>query len=145
MAKKLYTVGYLNLSSSALLFQFAAAHGLAVVDIRLKPRSRKPGWSQSALSATGREAGARYYINPDMGNVNYHSPDQPIVLNNVVAGLTILENIMEESEGGAILLCACRNFATCHREEVIRIYLSANQDSTYEGDLNDQSLLELLR
>jgi hypothetical protein len=106
--KTIYTLGYSGLSPADLL-RLAETRDLVVLDIRYSPRSRRPEWTRARLSAL---LGARYVHLPELGNVNYRG-DGPIVLADPAQGVQRAAAYLAQRD--VLLLCACRDLATCHR------------------------------
>lgn len=111
----LYTYGYLNGSLSDIEAHVESLDAI-VVDVRLKAWSRKPDWRKATLV---KLLGSRYVQVSDLGNLNYKSQYGPILLKNEVAGMAMLRKMMNAAP--VILLCACRDTATCHRTTVALI------------------------
>ena len=88
----------------------AEGHDLVVVDIRLSPRSRVPGWNRGPLAGL---LGDRYQLVGELGNRNYRG-DGPVVIADLRAGVRALATI----ERTPLLLCVCADAATCHRQVV---------------------------
>ena len=113
MSKKpdFYTFGYAGQSVEVLQSRLDEL-GARVVDIRLSPCSRQPGWSKAELS---EHLGERYRHVPALGNVNYKS-GEPIQIANLELGLKILTAPIAAIP--SVLLCGCRHYAGCHRAVV---------------------------
>ena len=107
--KTAFTAGYLGHTPEQLL-AIADRMDALVVDIRWSPDSRVPGWRQSYLART---LGARYHYVRELGNVCYRV-GPPVQIADLAAGLGILR----ELPSPLILLCACRDYETCHRRDV---------------------------
>ncbi len=91
--------------------------GLLLVDTRYSPRSRIPGWSASALC---RRFGERYrWVGATLGNVNY-ARGGPITLAAPERGITDLIRSLREGHS-LILLCGCRDYASCHRRLIVEM------------------------
>lgn len=119
------------------LVAFARAMGAEwVVDVRLNPISRKPGFSKKALTAALAAEGLQYLHLPALGNPKdnragfadatgadgrharerYRS--EVIDTERAAAALEHLRTL--ETNGGAVLLCFEADARTCHRAEVER-------------------------
>lgn len=83
-----------------------------ILDIRLKPYTRAPGWSKHELQRTFR---GRYKWVPEWGNVLYKT--DRILIKDWEGGL---EKMRKELNNGKvpILLCSCSNYETCHRKYI---------------------------
>jgi uncharacterized protein (DUF488 family) len=113
-----YTAGYLGHSPGELR---AAAErlGAFVVDIRFSATSRDPRWRGNALALS---CGCTYMALPTLGNVNYKTGG-PIEIADLEGGIAALESVGRPAPQGLglpILLCACRDAATCHRAVVAK-------------------------
>ena len=119
MAVKFYTIGYSGRTIEDLQRILAKEDG-AILDIRISPRSRKPGFNEKRLEAM---FGDRYLWLPEFGN---DSEDEEIRLSDPNFGLTIIEAIYKDSvadgwNGSVFLMCLCKDATTCHRSEVARL------------------------
>ena len=65
---RLYSVGYEGLKVEALVDRLTFAKVSLVVDVRLNPVSRRPGYSRKALTTALLAAGIEYRHEPDLGN-----------------------------------------------------------------------------
>lgn len=110
----IYTFGYLGRTPEELA-RAAHEHDAVVVDTRYNPTSRLAVWRQGALT---RLLGADYLVVRDLGNVNYRV-GTPIVIAAPEQGLPIVEALLADQP--VILLCACRDGATCHRTVVAQM------------------------
>lgn len=63
----LATIGYQRLSPPTLVAELAAAGVGRVIDVRLRPQSRKPGMSKTRLAGTLAEHGIAYEHRPTLG------------------------------------------------------------------------------
>jgi uncharacterized protein (DUF488 family) len=126
---ELLTVGYEGRTADEVVATLAAAGVSVLVDVRLTPRSRKPGLSQRRLAERLEQAGIRYVHAPDLGN----PPDDRAPLragdpaaigrfrdrlrgpagSAAVAG--VAELVAVET---AALLCFERDWRGCHRNLV---------------------------
>jgi uncharacterized protein (DUF488 family) len=108
----IYSVGYTGYPIAAFE-AFVAAHGLRVVDVRLKPFSRNAVYSGTRLK---QRFGDRYLHVPALGNLNYKGG--PIALADESVGLDVVRALA--AEGPVALLCVCADAATCHRTTITR-------------------------
>jgi Domain of unknown function DUF488 len=67
-ANRIYSVGYEGMTARALVDSLVGARVATLVDVRLTPASRKPGFSRKALTAALDVAGIDYVHEPDLGN-----------------------------------------------------------------------------
>jgi hypothetical protein len=108
-ASAIYTAGYQGRDRPGFLRQLGAL-GAALWDIRFKPCSPNPGWQQGAL----RRDYPRYRHLGAWGNRNYKAG--PIEFADYEAGLAALrEQLAAEPGTPVVLLCACKDAASCHR------------------------------
>jgi uncharacterized protein (DUF488 family) len=112
----LYTYGYLCGDRTRVDALIAA--GAILVDIRLVPRSRKPGFNASQLAARYGDA---YEHCEALGNRNYKGG--PIRLVDETRGIAfVLARLMGQP---VILMCGCRDAATCHRTYIAKKLVAA--------------------
>ncbi len=112
--KTIYTMGYQGWTPAAFCRAVRARDGL-LVDVRYAARSRNRAWTKSALL---EEFGERYLHVRDLGNVNYRAVGRPIEIADLEAGAKTVESLLTMVPGALILLCACKDVATCHRKVV---------------------------
>jgi len=108
---EIFTLGYADWKPGALKVLVDDLDAL-VVDVRISPRSRNPQWRQPYLE---RLLGQQYLHVREFGNVNYKGG--PIEIVDPAKGL---DRIREYLDAGIpiILMCVCRELATCHRLNV---------------------------
>lgn len=108
----IYTIGYSGWTPGALKAA-VDARGALLVDIRYSPRSRRPEWRTAALAGLWGEDVAQHYVWwRELGNVNYKNGG-PIVLADPELALIPAATLLHWRP--IVLLCACRDVATCHR------------------------------
>jgi uncharacterized protein (DUF488 family) len=107
--RTVYLAGYSRQRPETLL-DIAERLNATVLDVRLVPRSRQPGWSKKRLAEL---LGPRYVHARGFGNLRYQDGG-PAELADPEAGLAIYDQI----EGALILLCQCRRSEDCHRRDV---------------------------
>jgi uncharacterized protein (DUF488 family) len=112
MPGTLYTVGYQSGHLSQAL-ELVANGNCRLFDIRFNPYSPNPRYTRAALSAA---AGSAYEHLQSLGNINYRNGG-PITLLDEARGIARLVDTLE-SGLDAIVLCACKNLSTCHRNVV---------------------------
>ncbi|HUW09179.1 MAG TPA: DUF488 domain-containing protein [Anaerolineae bacterium] len=105
MTRRVYTIGYAGRDPYELA-DLAVSLDAVIFDIRYSPLSRNSRWNLNTLKAI---CGYRYQHIPALGNRNYKSG--PIALVDYDAG----RRQILASSNPVILLCACKNPATCHR------------------------------
>jgi uncharacterized protein (DUF488 family) len=101
--------------------------GWLLVDIRHAPASTWPDWTQRALL---QRYGPGYVHLPALGNLHYRDHRLPIVLADAPAGV---RQVVRSVYGGrrCLLLCACKDYRTCHREIVARLLQQAGVPVTH--------------
>lgn len=109
MTKIVYTMGYSGRKMGEVE-ELVEEHEAVLLDIRYSPFSRNPTWSRKSFERTFER---RYQHVPALGNVNYKG-DGPIQIQDFDAGLEIIER----SGRPVILMCACRDYTTCHRRVI---------------------------
>jgi uncharacterized protein (DUF488 family) len=65
---RIYSVGYEGFDIDALVGRLGLSHVAAVIDVRLNPSSRRPGFSRGPLDAALEQAGIGYLHEPELGN-----------------------------------------------------------------------------
>jgi hypothetical protein len=86
-----------------------------LVDIRSQPYSKRPEWRHDSLAL---RFGQRYRpLGELLGNVNYNN-GRPMMLAASTLGVKRLISWLEAGHS-LILLCACRDYARCHRSLVV--------------------------
>jgi len=68
MSGRIYSIGYEGLEVKGFIDRLASSKVSLVVDVRLNPLSRKPGFSKRSLSAELQQAGIGYRHEADLGN-----------------------------------------------------------------------------
>lgn len=123
------------------------AHGVgAVVDVRLTPMSRKPGFSKSKLRDALAAAGIDYAHEPTLGNpkdnrdayraghASAHERYRSRVLRE---GDEAIERLIARAHRDRVaVLCLERSHAECHRDQVLALVLerAPDLDVTYLGE-----------
>jgi uncharacterized protein (DUF488 family) len=104
----LYTIGYLGRTVGEIEDMMFSLNAY-LVDIRYRTRSRIRHWNGNALKEYFE---TRYWPLSALGNVNYKNGG-PVQLANPEIGLSAIR--LGLSKAPLILLCACRDWRTCHR------------------------------
>lgn len=115
--RDLYTIGYSGRKLDELKAIVAEAQAV-LVDIRFSPFSRVPHWRGDAL---GRVLGERYHHIGALGNKNYRGGSIEIV--DMKQGVAEVISLLSQSP--VILMCACKNYHTCHRK-VVADFIESN-------------------
>lgn len=107
MTKIVYTMGY---GGKKLVDIVSTARSLdaTIFDIRFNSRSMNPWFNRSRMQEW---LGDRYVHVRSLGNVTYKSETGEIQILNLEGGIATIEH----SERSVILLCVCKDYATCHR------------------------------
>ena len=115
--KKAYTLGYYGRKPEDLLALAERVNGV-IIDARFSPFSRwAKHWNKGNLQ---KVLGNLYWHVKDWGNVAYRSKDT-IVLRDFQGGLDAVEAISRQLDGRTpIIMCACKDYHTCHRSEIAR-------------------------
>jgi uncharacterized protein (DUF488 family) len=139
VAGRIYSVGYEGLTVDGLVERLTGARVSVVVDVRLNPSSRKPGFSRKRLSELLAEAGIGYVHERDLGN----PPDNRESFRNGdgIDGRTRLWSILLNGHGDALarvvtlasqqriaVLCVEREHHRCHREVIADMVVEQNPD-----------------
>jgi uncharacterized protein (DUF488 family) len=123
---RLVSVGYEGIDVSTLIDQLKEQHVRWLVDVRLNPMSRKPGWSKRSLRASLAAAGIAYVHHRELGNPKDNRQGFRAgvaasrmrfwsLLQSESAG-EALRHIGELLDGGTVaLLCFERSHDSCHR------------------------------
>jgi uncharacterized protein (DUF488 family) len=141
VAPPLFTIGYEGRSLDELIADLAGAGVELVVDVREVPRSRRRGFSKTALSQALGDAGIEYRHvralgNPKPNRERYWAGD-------IEGGAAVYRRHLEgdarsallELAGGldhqrTCLLCLERNHAECHRDLIVAALLKLRPELT---------------
>jgi uncharacterized protein (DUF488 family) len=113
MDPQLYTLGYAGRTLHDVV-DTVARHQAVLLDIRYSPRSWQPQWTRTSLLAA---LGEHYLHVPALGNRNYRGGEIEIV--EYEAGRELVREQLSTGRS-VILMCVCRDVATCHRLQVAR-------------------------
>jgi hypothetical protein len=101
-----------------------------LVDIRYSPWSRwQPQWRKAVMR---ERYGYRYLHLKALGNVNYNKPGRPIQLLDPEKSVQAAAQFLQ-SGWSMMLLCACKNYETCHRKVVYDLISQALAESAPDG------------
>lgn len=113
---QVYTIGYSQPCARMVIDALVWQEGWLLVDIRRAPTSTWTDWTQRALV---QRYGPAYLHLPMPGTcpVQNHQHPVPPVLADAPASL---RSLVRQLEGGrcCLLLCACKDYRTCHRAQV---------------------------
>ena len=117
-ALTLVTIGYGGRGVGDFVGVLQRAGVQLLVDVRISPRARVPGFSKTALARFLVSHGVAYRHVVELGNASRHDPeDAPLRLVDEPRGLSILQTELEAGRVVAIM-CACRAWADCHRAHI---------------------------
>ena len=108
---KVYTIGYARWSLGEVT-ELVDEKGSTLVDVRLKPYSRKPGFSRRSLE---KELGDDYVHLPGFGNVNYKGG--AVKLKEPESALARIADFVADGDP-VMLMCGCADHRRCHRSAV---------------------------
>lgn len=111
---RFYLAGYQGKTLAELRAQVIHLNA-QVVDIRMSPRSRVPEWNKRRISEALHD---RYLHLRALGNVNYNNREKGIEL---AFGHDIALGLLCTAQRDCILLCQCKDGASCHRAVVGRM------------------------
>jgi len=134
---RIYSVGYEGMTVESLVDRLAGAKVTTLVDVRLNPISRKPGFSRKRLTAALDDAGIEYIHEKDLGNPadnrdSFRDGDGQVGRRRMRKLLSngsgpALERLVERATGERIaVLCVEREQDRCHREVIIDMALEKN-------------------
>jgi len=104
-------------SNIAELEQLMRDERTYLVDIRLSPQSRIQAFTKPMLEARF----PKHYIHmPELGNINYRSPEQGIQIASPVRGIERLVRGIRQGYT-LVLMCGCRDYESCHRRTVVEL------------------------
>ncbi len=108
---QVYTLGYSQPGARLVLDTLIWHEGWLLIDIRHAPISTWTDWCQRALL---QRYGPAYVHVPALGNLHSRDHRRPIVLADASAGV---RSVMQALYDGrrCLLLCACKDYRTCHR------------------------------
>lgn len=125
-----FTIGYQGRSLQEFCQVLVTNEISVVVDVRLTPWSRRPGFAKTALSAALAQAGVRYVHEPTLGNPKENresfqlddpEPGRAAFRTRMLgSGLGALRHVasLMKSERTA-LLCMESDDARCHRQVIV--------------------------
>lgn len=114
MSGKLIPFGYLAKDADQQLEAMMRDPRAVLVDIRYNAVSRRKEWNPHGLI---RLYGSRYRPLSMLGNKNYNN-DGPIEIADPKLGIPLLVEGLTKGYD-LILMCACKDYATCHRKAVV--------------------------
>ncbi|HEY2637182.1 MAG TPA: DUF488 domain-containing protein [Solirubrobacteraceae bacterium] len=136
----LATIGYQRLSPARLVVELEAAGVRRVIDVRLRPQSRKPGMSKTRLAGTLAEHGIAYEHRRTLGTpleirglfrAGRVAEAAPAFREHLEATATAeLDALAAELGSGLVtaLLCLEEDPAGCHRRIVAQALVARRGD-----------------
>ena len=137
VAGRIYSVGYEGLTVDALVERLAGARVTVLVDVRLNPVSRKPGFSRRRLEEALSAAGIDYVHEKSLGNPvenrgSFRDGDghegrermREILSNG--AGEALNRVVELATTNRIALLCVEREPERCHRNVITDMALERN-------------------
>lgn len=138
------SVGYEGRSVGDLVGALTSAGVAVLVDVRLNPWSRKPGFSKKALALSLEAAGISYVHEPSLGNPR--SNRAAFQVGDGAEGRRRLRALLEGGDGRAAIarlvalarerhvgvLCLERDASRCHRQMVTDLVLEMAPDLLIE-------------
>lgn len=136
---RIYSVGYEGMTLDALVDRLAGARVSVLVDVRLNPVSRKPGFSKKRLTAALEDAGIEYVHEKELGNPqdnrdSFRNGDGE-------AGRSRMRAMLNNGGGGALdrlvvlasnqrvaVLCVERDHNRCHRDVITEMVVERNPE-----------------
>ena len=124
---RLYSVGYEGLTLRGLIDQLTGSGVTTLVDVRLNPISRKPGFSKRSLSDALQAAGIDYVHERELGNpidnrdsFRNGDPDARALLRTQYElDDTPIKRVAELAVNGrTAVFCFERDHSSCHRSVV---------------------------
>jgi len=129
---RIYSVGYEGLKVGGLVKCLTSSRVSLVVDVRLTPLSRKPGFSQKPLSAHLQQAGIAYRHEATLGNPSDNRDSfrhrdgeegrrrMRAVLDN--GSRPAVQRLIEDARAGRVaVLCVERDRLRCHRQVITEV------------------------
>lgn len=137
MTGRIYSVGYEGMTVDGLVERLTGAHVSVVVDVRLNPSSRKPGFSRKGLSDRLAKAGIDYVHEKDLGNPTDNRDSfrygdgetgrerMRFILSN--GSREALDRVVAlASKNRIAVLCVEREHRRCHRDVVAAMAVERN-------------------
>lgn len=138
------SVGYEGRSVGDLVGALTSAGVVVLVDVRLNPWSRKPGFSKKSLGGSLEEAGIQYVHEPSLGNPR--SNRAALQVGDGAEGRRRLRVLLESGEGREAIervvalarerhiavLCLERDASRCHRQVLTDVVKELAPDVSVE-------------
>jgi len=137
VAGRIYSVGYEGFDTDALVRRLTDAEVSYLIDVRLTPTSRKPGFSKKSLSAVLGQAGISYVHERDLGNPPENRDS--FRTGDGIEGRRRMRRMIQDQAGPALhrvadlarreriaVLCVERDRLRCHRDVVTEMVQELN-------------------
>jgi uncharacterized protein (DUF488 family) len=134
---RVYTVGYEKRTLDDLCSVLVANGVRLVVDVRLTPWSRRPGFAKNALERRLAESGVSYRHEPRLGNPRDNR--EPFWNGDVERGRRRFRKVLSNGSASALhalgdtlrhtptaIMCVEREEARCHRQVIVEALAEAN-------------------
>lgn len=126
----LYTLGYAGHNAAEQLTRWMRDERTMLIDIRYRPRSRwYPQWNRNTLAG---QYGTRYCWEQRLGNLHYRDREKGILLAQRHQEAVQMAAELLYQGTSLVLLCACKEFRSCHRSHVAKLIQDA-LDALREG------------
>jgi uncharacterized protein (DUF488 family) len=137
MSGRIYSVGYEGMTVGGLVERLSGSQVSVVVDVRLNPTSRRPGFSRRQLSDALAKAGIEYVHEKELGN----PPDNRDSFRNgdPASGRKRMRSLLTNGASDALdrvvvlastkriaVLCVEREHNRCHRDVIADMAVERN-------------------
>ena len=137
MTGRIYSVGYEGMTLPGLVERLAAAQVSVVIDVRLNPISRRPGFSRRRLAEGLAAAGINYVHEKELGNPqdnrdSFRDGDgqdgrarmRAILTHNARSAMERVVSLASDQR--VALLCVEREHERCHRGVIADVAVEHN-------------------
>ena len=132
MNMTLFTSGYQGETVTSFIRKLMGEHIRAVIDIRQKPFSRKPGFSKNSLDGFLKESGIKYYHFQELGtpeplrNFLAQGGSYNIFFRQYKSFLPEYRDSLDDivdigSQQKVCIMCFEKNPHSCHRKVVVEL------------------------
>lgn len=134
---RIYSVGYEGLTVESLVERLVGARVTVLIDVRLNPISRRPGFSRRVLAEALSRQGIKYVHEKELGNpvenrLSFRTGDpsegrermRAILSNGASAALQRV--VDRAAEDRIALLCVEREHSRCHRAVIAEMAVERN-------------------
>ena len=137
VAGRIYSVGYEGMTVDGLVERLRGSQVSVVVDVRLNPSSRRPGFSRRQLSEALTKAGIEYVHEKELGNPRDNRAS--FRTGEPTEGRERMRSILSNGASDALarvvelaskkriaVLCVEREHDRCHREVIAEMAVERN-------------------